>query len=137
LKIKNINDLKLEKTLKEIEDEIINIVKFVFYIEHQRFFRFPDPVETNTGQLDNFNYGDIDPLIKEVLVNNNLENFIQFAKYKYEQEDYIKAIEVLKTISEVNSDIYDVWYYLGQSYGSIGKRKESNKCFRKANELIH
>lgn len=86
--INNLRDFDLDKQVEDLENALMDIVKFVFYIEHQRFFRYPDPAETSTGQLDNFNYGGMDPLIKKVLVNNNLANFFYFAENQLNDGKY-------------------------------------------------
>lgn len=135
LGINNIRDFDLDKHIEDLENTLMDIVKFVFYIEHQRFFRYPDPAETSTGQLDNFNYGGMDPLIKEVLVNNNLAEFFYFAEHHLNNGNYEKATEVFKVISEIQPNYIEVWYNLGLALENNRDLVNSRKAYQKAYEL--
>ncbi len=132
LGIDNIRDFDLNKHIEDLENALMDIVKFVFYIEHQRFFRYPDPAETSTGQLDNFNYGGMNPLIKEVLVNNNLAEFFHFAEHHLNNGNYEKAVEVFKVISEIQPNYVEVWYNLGLALENNRDLENSRKAFQKA-----
>ncbi len=135
LGIKNIRDFDLDKQIEDLENTLIDIVKFVFYIEHQRFFRYPDLAEINTGQLDKFNYGGMDPLIKEVLVNNNLAEFIYFAEHHLNDGNYERAAEVFRVISEIQPNLVEVWYNLGLALENNNDLENSRKAFQKAYDI--
>ncbi len=135
LGIKNIYDFDLKQVFEVLENTIMDIVKFVYYIEHQRFFKFPDMVETSTGQLDNFNYREMNPLIKEVLVNNNIENILLFASYLLKEGNYIKAIDILEVICEVKPNYAEFWYRLGEAYEYINEVEKAKEAYEKAYEI--
>jgi tetratricopeptide (TPR) repeat protein len=133
--IKNIQDFNLENEIEEFENSLMDIVKFVFYIEHQRFFRYPDRAETSTGLLDKFNYKDLDPLVKEIVVNNNLNEFFYFADYNFKEGNYNKAIEVYEVISQIRPEIIDVWYNLGLAFEKNNNLEKALESYQKAYNL--
>lgn len=133
--INNIRDFDLDKQFEDLENALMDIVKFVYYIEHQRFFRYPDPAETSTGQLDNFNYGGMDPIIKRVLVNNNLDNFLYFAEHCLNDGNYEKAAEVFRVITEIQPNHVEVWYNLGLALENKNDLENSRKSYKKAYDI--
>lgn len=133
--INNISDFDLDKHFEDLENALMEIVKFVFYIEHQRFFRYPDPAETSTGQLDNFKYGEMDTLIKKVLVDNNLNEFFLFAEHHLNNSNYEKAAEVFKIISEIQPNHVEVWYNLGLALENNNDLENSRKSYQKAYDI--
>lgn len=135
LGINNIKDFDLYKHIEDLENALMDIVKFVFYIEHQRFFRYPDPAEISTGQLDNFKYGEMDPLIKKVLVDNNLNEFFLFAEHHLNNGNYEKAAEVFKVISDIQPNHVEVWYNLGLALENNNDLENSRKSYQKANDI--
>ena len=133
--INNIRDFDLDKNIEDLENALMDIVKFVYYIEHQRFFRYPDFAETSTGQLDNFNYGGMDPIIKKVLVSNNLNEFFYFAEHCLNDGNYKKAVEVFRVISEIQPNHVEVWYNLGLALEKNNELRNSRLAFIKAYEI--
>ena len=133
--INNIRDFELEKYIEDLENALMDIVKFVFYIEHQRFFKYPDSAETSTGQLDNFNYGGMEPLIKKVVVDNNLKNFFRFGELLLNNGNYKKAAEVFRVISEVQPNHVEVWYNLGLALENENDLENSRKSYKEAFDI--
>lgn len=61
--ISNIQDFDLNKEIEYLEKEIIDIVQFVFYIETQRLFNYPDKWEI--GIIEKFPMNKIESNIKK------------------------------------------------------------------------
>lgn len=62
-KVRNINQFDRIREITEIENTILDIVKFVFHIENQRLFKYPDPYEV--GPLESFINMTLEPSIKK------------------------------------------------------------------------
>lgn len=71
IEVNNIKDFNLNRQIEIIENEIIDIVQFVFYIETQRLFNYPDQFEM--GIIDNFPKNRIKNDIKRRVIYLNFD----------------------------------------------------------------
>lgn len=102
IKIENIKDFKLDKEIEEIENAIIDIVQFMFYIETQRLFNYPDPLEIPI--IEKFPRKNIQYPIKKKIIELNYNVLIRGAEKYYKIGDINKCKEFLEMLKEVKPD---------------------------------
>lgn len=91
--ITNIQDFDLNKEIEYLEKEIIDIVQFVFYIETQRLFYYPDKWEI--GIIEKFPMNKIETNIKNKIIEINTEILNWYAQ-DFQRKGQIKISNQFK-----------------------------------------
>jgi hypothetical protein len=85
--ISNIQGFDLNKEIEYLEKEIIDIVQFIFYIETQRLFNYPDKWEI--GIIEKFPMNKIETNIKKKIIEINTEILNWYAQ-DFQEKGQIK-----------------------------------------------
>lgn len=89
----NIKDFDLNKEIEYLEKEIIDIVQFIFYIETQRLFYYPDKWEIEI--IKKFPMNKIDTNIKKKIIEINTEILNWYAQ-DFQRKGQIKISNQFK-----------------------------------------
>lgn len=128
--IRNINNLNINQEIEELENTIMNIVQFVFYIENQRFFGYPDLLEIPF--LEDFQRFELDSTVRNEIILWNYEIINNAANYDYECGCYETAMNYYELLIKVSPDSPDLLNDLGLAYVGTNNYAKAIEIYKKA-----
>ena len=128
--IRNINNFNINQEIEELENAIIDIVQFVFYIENQRFFRYPDLLEIPF--LEGFQRFELDSSVRNDIIIWNYEIINNAANYDYECGYYETAMNYYELLIKVSPESPDLLNDLGLAYVGANNYAKAIETYKKA-----
>lgn len=128
--IRNINNFNINQEIEELEKTIMDIVQFVFYIENQRIFLYPDQLEIPF--LEDFQRFELDLSVRNEIIKWNYEIIIDAAIYDYDSGCYETAMNYYELLIRVSPNSPDLLNGLGLAYIGVKKYTNAIEAFKKA-----